>query len=302
MKYDKDPLTFDEQAELLLRRGMRGDKGLIVRRLQSVSFFRLSGYWYTFRQDNKTDPHSPLSEFKPGTTFEAVWERYAFDRRLRLLMMDAVERIEIVVRSLLATHHAMRHGLFSYAETPAALPSRDSFVDKCGEEQRRSKDAFVRHFVRKYSDRHAFLPIWMAAEIMSFGTLLTLHRGSHQSIRREIAAPFEVHATVFASWLLMLNTIRNICAHHGRLWNRELGTRPQIPERLPDWQTPIAITGNRVFVALTICRWCLARIAPQSGWHERLHALLRSSPTIPLNSMGFPESWESSPIWTGSHA
>jgi abortive infection bacteriophage resistance protein len=83
-------------------------------RVSAVNYYRLSGYWYPFRNPDDT--------FKAGTTFEAVWRRYVFDRRLRLLVMDAVERLEVAVRSQLAYHHAHQHGPFAYASEIASLP------------------------------------------------------------------------------------------------------------------------------------------------------------------------------------
>lgn len=91
MKYTKPPLTFEQQANLLSSRGMTGDRAQIVDRLAVVNYYRLSGYWHTFRQ-------LPEQTFKPNTSFEKVWERYAFDRRLRFLVMDAVERVEVALR------------------------------------------------------------------------------------------------------------------------------------------------------------------------------------------------------------
>jgi abortive infection bacteriophage resistance protein len=302
VKYDKRSLTFDQQADLLLQRGMVGDRAVIIERLASVGYYRLSAYWYPFRRPDPNDPSLPLDELKPGTSFDEVWCRYAFDRRLRLVVMDAVERIEVAVRALLATHHSQHHGLFGYMHEPSAMPHlsakdainvRMSFLNELA----RSKDPFVKHFTAKYGDSHSMLPLWMAAEVMAFGTLLTFHRGCEPGIRAAVAKPFGVHENVFASWLLTLNTVRNICAHHSRLWNRELGNKPKIPEKLADWQTPVRISGDRVFGILTICKWSLDRIAPQSRWADRLHALLSDSPRIPQVSMGFPANWRECPIW-----
>lgn len=280
---------------------MQGDRTLMIQRLSMVSYFRLSGYWYTFRRENPADFRSPLSDFKPGTTFDSIWDRYAFDRRLRLLVMDAVERIEVAVRSLLASCHATRHGLFAYAEVSSSLAylpnGRTPFLNKLRDEQDRSKDAFVKHFRAKYGNVHTWLPVWMAVEVMSFGTLLTFFRGCHQDVRVQIAKPFGVHDTVFASWMLMIHTVRNICAHHGRRWNREIGTRPMIPDKIQDWHVPVKISADRVFGVLSICKWCLDRVAPQSEWPHRFRDLLRDSPNIPIASMGFPDRWELSPIW-----
>lgn len=272
-------------------------------RLETVSYFRLSGYSHPFRKRGPADSKLLLDEFKPGTTFDEVWARYAFDRHFRLLVMDAIERIEVALRSHLATLHAQRHGLFSYAIDKASLPSLTwqewtNFLGKIRMEQDRSKEAFVKHFKSKYGDAEPVLPIWTAAEVWSFGTLMTFHRGCHQDIRREVAMRFGVHETVFASWLLTLNTVRNICAHHGRLWNREIGTKPKIPDKIPEWHDPVEVSGDRMFAVLTICKWSLDRIAPQSRWDDRLRALLAASPDIPLVSMGFPEGWEASVIWS----
>ncbi len=303
MKYAKPPLLYAEQADQLLGRGMVGDRDLIISRLQAVSYYRLSGYWYPFRLPNAANPNLRDDGFRKDTTFEEVWSRYAFDRRLRLLVMDAIERIEVAVRSQLAYHHSHRYGAFAYAADPKSLPSlrsaerRQRFLEELDWQYDQSKETFVEHFRKKYGDQHTCLPVWMACEVMTFGGMLTFHLGCHPDIRREISKPFGVHDTVFDSWLLTLNTVRNICAHHGRLWNRELGTKPKIPAKDPGWKTPVTVNNDRVFGVLTLCKWSLDRIAPQSRWADRLRGLLKEFPAIPLVSMGFPPNWEQCPIW-----
>ncbi|MES1187192.1 MAG: Abi family protein [Myxococcales bacterium] len=297
MKYAKPALTIEQQVLQLLKRGMSGDEVLMRERLASVSYYRLSGYWFPFRQPDDT--------FRSGTTFEAVWERYVFDRTLRLIVMDAVERIEIAVRAKLSYHHAHAFGPFGYAQDPAALPKlnaaeRGGFVDRIRDEVARcKKEQFVKHFATKYGDSHQDLPIWMATEVMSFGTVLSLYRASSRQIKGDVAAVFQVPDLVLDSWLLTLNTIRNVCAHHSRLWNREIGVVPKLPRapQYADWHVPVSVAGSRVFTVLTICRHALRQIAPQSAWASRLSALLTQHPTIPAASMGFPDAWRECPIW-----
>lgn len=275
---------------------MIGDKAVMVSRLKVVNYYRLSGYWFPFR-DHPTD------SFKPGTTFETVWSRYIFDRRLRLVVMDAVERIEVAVRTMLAYEHA--HAFkspFAYAEDSAALPGLDKeqrarLLDSLTAEMRASKERFAVHFRGKYGADHDWMPIWMATEIMTFGHILTLYRGSIPKIKQSVAAPLGVHDKVLGSWLLALNTIRNICAHHGRLWNRELGIRPMIPVKDRNWHVPIEVANDRMFGVLTLLKFSLDRVAPQSKWTARLQALLSEFPAIPLTSMGFPSDWKSCPLW-----
>ena len=297
MKYAKPPLTLEQQADQLLHRGMVGDRDLMIARLRSVSYYRLSGYWFPFRNADDT--------FRPGTSFDAVWNRYVFDRRLRLLVMDAIERIEVVVRSQLAHHHSLHFGPFGYATDPGTLPKlktaeHQDFLAHIKEETDRSHEPFARHFRNKYGDCHQYLSVWMAAEVMAFGSVLTFFNGAHRKEKRPVADAFGLPDAVFGSWLLTLHTIRNICAHHGRLWNHELGVKPMIPlaADYPDWHRPVVVHNNRAFAVLTMCRWCLTRIAPQSRWADRLEGLLNSFPEIPLGDMGFPINWKACPIWT----
>ncbi len=296
MIYNKPPLSFEQQADLLLSRGMQGDRETMIRRLQSVNYYRLSGYWYPFRNSDDS--------FKPGVTFETVWNRYAFDRHLRILVMDAIERIEVAVRTQIAYHHAHTYGAFSYADDPNSLPQLDNqkyqdFIQRVKYEIERSRETFVDHFIKKYGDCHSFLPIWMATEVMTFGSVLSLFRGVDCTIQKTISNFFGVPDVVLDSWLLTLNVIRNVCAHHGRLWNRELGIKPRLPypRKHPQWSFSDPIPNNRIFVVLTICRYCLSQIAPQSLWPERLITLLDQYPEIPRLNMGFPKNWQDCPIW-----
>ena len=112
MKYTKPPLTFEQQADLLLSRGMQGDRSVMIDRLGAVNYYRLSGYWHIFRTGTS-------HQFRPNTTFDFVWQPYIFDRRLRLLVMDAIERIEVTVRTQLAYHHShLARSPFGYADDP----------------------------------------------------------------------------------------------------------------------------------------------------------------------------------------
>ena len=213
MKYQKTAKTYEEQADLLISRKMAGVRSSIIEKLSTVNYYRLSGYWHPF-QDQAT------GDFRSGTTFDMIWDRYVFDRQLRLLTLDAIERIEVYLRSGLANALAM-----------------------------------------------------------------------------EDAASLGVHDKVLCSWIEVLNIIRNMAAHHGRLWNRTMGIRPKIPQKDSAWHAPVEIGNDRMFGVLSICRYCLRRIAPQSQWQTRLEDLFGNSPSIPIQKLGFPANWKSSPIW-----
>ena len=296
MEYTKPPLTFEAQAELLISRGLAADKATLVARLTAVNYYRLSAYLFPFRQ--KTDDH-----FREGTSLDLVWCHYTFDRQLRILVMDAIERIEVAVRTQVVYHFTHLHGPFGYRK-PACLPKLDSdkyhrWLLDMKDEINRSREKFINHFQEKYGDCHESPPLWMLCEVMSFGRMLTLFNGVEDKLRRVIAFEYGIPDMVLQSWLGALNVIRNICAHHGRLWNRELGYKPIIPlkNKYPQWHDPVEVRNDKLFAILTILRYLLKKVAPTSQWDTRFLDLLRRYPQIPIAAMGFPKNWEESPIW-----
>lgn len=295
MKYTKPPLSYEEQADQLLHRGLVAEREQLIATLKSVNYYRLSGYWYLYRNPNHT--------FKPGTKLSQIWNLYTFDRQLRLLVLDAIERVEIHVRSQLAYHLAQNTGPFGYLEEKN-LPNINSdehreLLSTLRQEYHKSKESFVTHFKEKYGNEHDLLPIWMVTEIMTLGSVLTLFRGVRTDIKKSMGKSFNIDEGVLKSWLRSLNASRNICAHHGRLWNRELGYKPKIPKKDPRWHRPVAVFNNRIFVILTILKYLLNYIAPQSKWSLRLENLLQSYPDIPRGPMGFSDNWQECPIWQG---
>ena len=299
MNYTKPPLTVERQIALLSDRGMVGERKLMERALATVSYYRLSAYWYHRR--------NPDDSFQPGTTFESAWARYVFDRELRLHVMDAIETFEIAVRTQLSYHHAHSFSdAFAYVDD-RGLPGlrqseRNTFRDKVRVEVGRSHEDFVIHFNKKYGNSHSDLPIWMATEVMSFGNVMRLFDGSPRQVRVAVAGYFGVPDVVFRSWILALNTVRNICAHHCRLWNRHIGTKPQIPHahKYPEWHAPVQVNNDRLFGILTIANYCVGKVVPESRWGARLRELLCSHATIPLKNMGFPGNWLDSPLWSNA--
>ena len=301
MKYEKPALNTEQLASLLIERGLVGDLNQISQCLQSVGYYRLSGYTYPFRIIGCDGSRG--DQFRQGVSFQSIWNRYVFDRRLRLLVMDAIECVEVSLRSLIATAHSLEYGLFAYAVQRESLPDLDShkwsrFKNTVISEQDRSREQFKSHFFEKYGDVEEFLPLWMAVEVWSFGTLFTFYRGCSKSIRTDVARHFQVHEKVMESWILCLNTVRNICAHHGRLWNRVIGTSPKLPRKLSEWRDPVLIQGNRVFVVLSILSWLVSKSSDSTEWQLKVIELLNHAENeIPLSEMGFPENWRESPIW-----
>lgn len=294
MKYTKPALSYADQAQQLIDRGLVCDRDELIERLKSVNYYRLSGYLYPFREPDDT--------YRPGTTLEKVWRRYTFDRRLRVLVLDGIERVEICIRTELAYELAHAQGPFGYlqaANLPGLKPAEyNTFTVRLTDEYNRSKERFIEHFKNKYGTDHNLPPIWMAVELMSLGSLFSLYRGSPPGIRKSVAARFGVKEHVLVSWLRTLNTVRNICAHHSRLWNKEVGVTPAFPNKDPRWTTPVPVSGRRMFAVLSILAYMLEIAAPQSEWRGRLLDLFDMYPDVPRGSMGFPADWEQSTIWS----
>ena len=94
------------------------DRTSLVAHLADVGYYRLSGYWYIYKQNPGSDDES----FVPGTSFEKVWDLYTFDRQLRLITLDAIERVEVYMRTQLAYRLAEAAGPFGYLDR-STLPN-----------------------------------------------------------------------------------------------------------------------------------------------------------------------------------
>lgn len=295
MEYTKPFLTFEQQADRLVERGVQADKAVLIEHLKDVDYYRLSGYWHVFKNPDN-------GEFVDGTTFEDVWRLYTFDRQFRLVVLDALERVEVYMRTQLAYILAEKGGAFGYEDKRNLPRMRDrynDFMSKCRKAFNRSREPFVMHFKEKYGDEHALPPYWMLVNIMDFGMVVSLYKGAPVDVRNKIASSLGVTSKVLDSWLVTLNTVRNICAHHGRLWNRQIGTKPRIPNVEKDvrWHKPYEVSNGKVFGTLTILSCLLTYIAPNTHWRERLFNLIDGMDEEHLESMGLAEGWQECPFW-----
>jgi abortive infection bacteriophage resistance protein len=302
MKYSKPALSFEQQAQQLIDRGLIvSDQDFLAEHLSTANYYRLSAYWYPFK---RIDPVTGEEHFAPDTTFEKIWRRYTFDRQLRLLVMDAIEHIEVaILRTRMVEHFTLRYGPFGYCQQENFSP-KFSKVDfkrllrEINNGEKNSREEFVGRFRRKYtSEKH--LPLWIAAEVMTFGQLYTFFRNLHRSEQQKLSRDFDLYPPVMESWLHTLNFIRNACAHHARLWNRQIPIRPKIPDQRhhPEWYIPNRPDNRRTYSVLILIQYLMKYIEPTKNWQEKFDQLLAEYPEIPTRSMGFSESWHECPIW-----
>lgn len=326
MKYEKEALSLELQADQLISRGLIADRDDLIRRLKVVNYYRLSGYLHPFRIRDAGG--KVTDQYVPGTRFETVWERYNFDRRLRMILLDALERIEVALRTRLVYHFAHAHGPFGYLEeqhlpgmkqqpalrailgrllyrvriTDAMLSDHQKWLGKLRKGTARSEEAFVKHFSATYGDQHEALPLWMVCELMTCETLLQFLRGVPGPVRRAAAQDFGFPEERLVSWARALLSLRNACAHHARLWNRVFGVSPSVPGRKknPEWEDRPGeprFEGKRIWMQISMCRCWLGKISQTTSWKQRLFNLFDDYPQIPLADMGMPAAWRTHPLW-----
>jgi abortive infection bacteriophage resistance protein len=160
------------------------------------------------------------------------------------------------------------------------------------EEKHAHNELFVKAYRQKYTcEQH--LPIWMATELMTMGTLSMMFEGLKSVTKTKIAAEYKLAEVPFQNWMHVLATIRNFGAHHSRLWNRQLGVQAKIPH---DWIYRVPHT-DRVYCVVVMMHYLLGTIAPNAKWKHRFIELMNSHPGLDLTSMGFPADWRTISPW-----
>jgi abortive infection bacteriophage resistance protein len=302
--FAKPALSYAEQVQRLQSNGMAiDDVPSAIEKLSTISYYRLSGYWHPLRQrDASGRVHDA---FELGITFADAIQLYEFDQQLRALVLTAIERIEIAVRTQLTYHLAHSYGAFGYTDATNFHPQFNhlDWLNKLADEVTRSKDIFLIHYKNKYQN-YPYVPIWMLTEVMSLGSLSHGYKGlrndQKQGIedKKAIASFFDLHHKRLEEWLHTFTYVRNICAHHSRLWNRELAIRPDQTKE-PAWRAPITPRNDRIFYVLLMIRHMLGCIGGANEWTAQINALLE--PVCQSKrwqaAMGMPPNWLEHPLW-----
>lgn len=296
--YTKPAIPFLEQLNKLVARGLViPDQAQALVKLESTGYYRLSGYCYPFRV---RDAHGQaLNQFVPNTSWDQVITLYEFDRHLRLLVLDAIERVEVAIRTQLTYHFSCAHGAFGHTDAANFHPKFDhaAWLADAEKETDRSGDKFIDHYKFKY-EGFPTIPLWMLTEVLSLGSLSRLYRGLNHGDKLPVSTYFNTHHKRLADWLHTLTYIRNVCAHHSRLWNRELSIRP---DKVKDilWQPPSTPRNDRIFYVLLILRYLQFSSGNGYEWVNEVNILLSpiSDSAQWRAAMGIPDNWQTHPIW-----
>jgi abortive infection bacteriophage resistance protein len=296
MKYNKPALSFDDQINLLESRGLLiPDKTRAKNYFSNISYYRLSAYMLPLRQKESED-------FLSNTTFDDVLNLYLFDREFRILVFDVIERLEIAFRTQIIYQFSIIDGAFWF-ENPIHFQNNYYYsrnLSKIDEEIDRSNEVFIDHFRQKYTTSNR-PSAWMTLEVVSIGLLSKLFRNLKMSApKKEVAKHFNLpNPYVLESWIQSITYVRNIVAHHSRLWNRALTIKP-ILLRNPKSSFPsnISSANTKIYPFLCCVLYLLRTINPNTKFTMQLKELFTKYPTIPQQSMGFPQGWEKETFWT----
>lgn len=310
MNNQKPWKSFDDQLSLLEERGLVFDNRSTARNyLSRIGYYRLSGYWYPFRQPNPNNHRQKLNQFIAGSRFEDAVQLYVFDKKLRLLAFDAIERIELALRvdisHLLGKREVcaqynptLFHGKFSKHRDPrTGKTGLERWLEDLNKQIKRAhREPFIIHYQQKYQGK---LPIWVSCELWDFGMLSHLFSGLKLEDQQIIAEKYGAiatrkvsnHRVQLAQWLRSLNFIRNVSAHHSRLWNISIKDNSAPINNHIYWGS---ISPERVFFYFCIMQQMIKTICPNSSWGSRVINLVKDFPlpknkAVTLQGMGIEE-------------
>ena len=297
MEYNKPPITIPQQIERLKQRGLNFEnEDKAAHYLSNISYYRLRAYTYPF-QDN-FDPQHP---FRKKVSFEEIIQLYVFDRKLRMLVFNALEKIEVALRTKIINEFSYGRGSH-WHEDETYYRDRYFFqknIQSLYEEIDRSSEAFIHHYKTKYSTPE-YPPAWMSLEVISLGLLSKLYLNLKKcKAKTNVAKAFGLpNHQIMESWIHAFATVRNICAHHGRLWNRRFTISPKLPYNAGRYFLKnLKIDDKKLYAQLSCINYALREISPDCHFVDDFKKLIHGCPMVSLKDMGFPENWQEEALW-----
>lgn len=308
--YKKEFKTFDEQLEILKQRKLNIlNDNYALSKLQRINYYRLSAYFLPFQHPKNSENKDIFLE---ETKFEDIIQLYYFDCELRKIIFEAIESIEIYFRTQITYYHSLKYEPFGYLNKENFETSSEFFEKvllSLKNETRRSEEIFIKHFKDRYKTTD--LPIWGVVEVISFGTLSKIYSILKTQEQKKVISKLKgINNNVFKNWLHCLSVIRNICAHHSRIWNKTLGVKFEIPRKLEEFKNIKKVIldeegkekeiklNDKVFFALTVIEYILTCIGEDEiQFKDKIKTLLLKYTNVKIDRMGFIDDWKSNSIW-----
>lgn len=328
-EYTKPHLTYAEQIEHLSNLGLDCEPAAVAdHALRDIGYYRLTAYTYPFRrllgpdEQRETRFQYRAQDYVAGSRLLDAVNICMFDHGLRNKIFEGIAKLELALRVQIAyvlgwrdtfgqTNRASLDARASSAPPPNRHRSKyadmfDYWLDEYDKLISRSNEDFISHVQEKYEGE---IPVWIAVETFDFGGLTRLYGLLEKSDQNEIARRFGVTSgSIFHRWLVGIGVIRNHCAHHNRLWNRQLPSAlAQIAPATVDASiVHLNAVGqrNKLYVWVGVLAYCLRSFDPTSGWHRTFTTQMKKFPGVagigPAQDMGFPEDWMTQPLWASS--
>ena len=305
---NKPAYTIENLIILLKQRGMLfRDEVIATNLLKNINYYRLKGYWWDMQSDYVS--HS----LNPNTYFEDIIDRYDFDRHLRLILFDAIERIEIALRTKMIYQLSISHGGLWYLN-PSLFDNTTMVIDgvtktfhqnileELQKEINRSQEIFIKDHRRRYGNQGA--DAWKALEVASIGTLSKLYKSLQNQLpeKATIANEMGLNSTAeLSSWLESITYIRNIIAHHSRLWSRNMAKTPtfQLNNPTGKWfiNPLLPVQSKKAFLIISCMIYLCNEIAPRHQIKAKILELFNAYPNVPVYKLGFLNNWDREPLW-----
>lgn len=307
----KPATTPQQQIETLRSRGMQLDDSLAYQWLENVSYYRLSAYWYPARifgpDDKRTDA------VHEGTCFSDVVALYEADRKLRTLVHDGIERIEVMLRTRIG-ERLVASGPLAYKDPRHFRPTFDhagwvSTANRRVERVSRSNEP-IKHYKAQYGGQY---PFWVLAEVLDFSDVSRLYEGMLARDQRAIAEGLGFMPALadlsksqqaklkkqspLVRWFEQITIVRNICAHHSRLWNKSFTPAPTVALRTQD-EFRLLPEGQSedLFGALLMMAHLLRIASPGTSWPQKVVDLIKqeflANPLVTQTALGLPDGWK----------
>lgn len=295
IRYSKTYSSPNQLVALLQSRGLHvTDVSKAENYLRHIGYYRFSAYLYPLLSTPK-EQHV----FKPGVSFSQALDMYRFDRHLRLLMFNEIEKIEVAVRSAIINITSRETGNPFWMTDPTCFYDANLFLKTkqlIDAELSKSREDFIGHFRNTYSDPYP--PAWMLAEILPLGVLTRIYANiKSNQIRKKIAQEFSLSVPVFNSWMTIITVARNNCCHHARVWNRTFALQVLTQRRMTQHWICIPVNQRKAYFSLCIIKYFLNIISPRNDMKAKIYALLAAYTSIDVTAMGFPVGWEHEQLW-----
>lgn len=306
IEHTKPYKTPQELVSKLIAHGLDvTDVTLAEKIIYNNNYFRLKAYFIPLMDAN--------GAFKPSTTFNTIYDLYLADQQIRDFLFPIIAILEVRMRAVIDNEITRSTTDPFWHLNPENFNNYESVkkvLDKAGQRFRSSPQEFAVHHMSKYYTSKSFdynriPPFWVISEMFTIEHLLSVANnvnkakfanGAGLNSLNDCAVQFGF--TSYDSLMTNLKCIlglRNISAHHSRIWNRNL----QAPSAIGKKITLKPTMANRLYSSLVMLRIMCKSQGIDDGIKDFFNNLIASHPIFyeQRHSMGFPEDWSTDPLW-----